>query len=90
MQMGRWFGFRPGYRDLVRLYVGRSDGINAYDIYLAFEAACRSEETFREEIKRYAELVDGKPQSRRPRDSASGLPTRPMASTGSTDQAVQR
>lgn len=62
MQMGRWFGFRPGYRDLVRLYIGRSDGMNAYDIYLAFEAACRSEETFREEIKRYAELVDGKAQ----------------------------
>jgi hypothetical protein len=62
MQMGRWFGFRPGYRDLVRLYIGRSDGRTAYDIYLAFEAACRSEETFREEIKRYAELVNGKPQ----------------------------
>lgn len=21
MQMGRWFGYRPGYRDLVRLYI---------------------------------------------------------------------
>ncbi len=26
MQMGRWFGFRPGYRDLVRLFIGRTVG----------------------------------------------------------------
>lgn len=25
MQMGRWFGFRDGYRDLVRLYIGRKE-----------------------------------------------------------------
>ena len=25
MQMGRWFGFRDGYRDLVRLYIGREE-----------------------------------------------------------------
>ncbi len=65
MQMGRWFGFRPGYRDLVRLYIGRApDGAPARtrDIYEAFEAACRSEEMFREEIRKYGELVDGKPQ----------------------------
>ena len=23
LQMGRWFGYRPGYRDLVRLYIAR-------------------------------------------------------------------
>ena len=65
MQMGRWFGFRPGYRDLVRLYVGRASptsGGPTRDIYDAFEAACRSEEMFRDEIRKYAELVDGKPQ----------------------------
>jgi hypothetical protein len=64
MQMGRWFGFRPGYRDLVRLYIARSDSTRrrGYDLYEAFEAACRSEEMFREEIKRYAVWVDGKPQ----------------------------
>ena len=28
MQMGRWFGFRPGYRDLVRLYIGRKEALN--------------------------------------------------------------
>jgi len=25
MQMGRWFGFRDGYRDMVRLYIGRNE-----------------------------------------------------------------
>ena len=65
MQMGRWFGFRPGYRDLVRLYVGRASPAgrgSRRDIYDAFEAACKSEEMFREEIRRYTDLVDGKPQ----------------------------
>jgi Z1 domain len=65
MQMGRWFGFRPGYRDLVRLYIGSTSSgtkTNTYDLYKAFEAACRSEELFREEIRKYSVLVDGKPQ----------------------------
>lgn len=64
MQMGRWFGFRDGYRDLVRLYIRRatsSRGQNAFDLYLAFEASCRSEEMFREEIRRYAHVEDGRP-----------------------------
>ncbi|MEV7288064.1 Z1 domain-containing protein [Streptomyces sp. NPDC093252] len=68
MQMGRWFGFRPGYRDLVRLYIGREEthgrGRNArrVDLYEAFEAICRDEELFREELARYAPMVDGRPQ----------------------------
>ncbi|WP_336116341.1 Z1 domain-containing protein [Streptomyces sp. PTD9-10] len=68
MQMGRWFGFRPGYRDLVRLYIGREEslgrGRNAktVDLYEAFEAICRDEELFRAELARYAPLVDGRPQ----------------------------
>ncbi|MEU2337549.1 Z1 domain-containing protein [Streptomyces sp. NPDC013172] len=68
MQMGRWFGFRPGYRDLVRLYIGREEslgrGRNAktVDLYEAFEAICRDEELFRGELARYAALVDGHPQ----------------------------
>ncbi|MEW1774924.1 Z1 domain-containing protein [Streptomyces sp. NPDC086777] len=68
MQMGRWFGFRPGYRDLVRLYIGREEslgrGRNAktVDLYEAFEAICRDEELFREELARYSALVDGHPQ----------------------------
>ncbi|MER5468832.1 Z1 domain-containing protein [Streptomyces sp. NPDC002685] len=68
MQMGRWFGFRPGYRDLVRLYIGREEtlgrGRNAktVDLYEAFESICRDEELFRAELARYAPLVDGRPQ----------------------------
>ncbi|WP_385620419.1 Z1 domain-containing protein [Streptomyces sp. P8-A8] len=64
MQMGRWFGFRKGYQDLVRLYVGREEsmGKKEIDLYEAFEAICRDEETFRDELQRYAELVDGRPQ----------------------------
>lgn len=65
MQMGRWFGFRPGYRDLVRLYIGREEPLGksrTVDLYEAFEAICRDEETFRSQLTRYAALVDGKPQ----------------------------
>lgn len=65
MQMGRWFGFRPGYRDLVRLYIGREEPLGktrTIDLYEAFEAICRDEETFRTQLTRYATLVDGKPQ----------------------------
>lgn len=64
MQMGRWFGFRSNYRDLVRLYIGRGSAAepSAFDLYEAFEAACRSEELFRAELARYAEFKDGKPQ----------------------------
>lgn len=68
MQMGRWFGFRTGYRDLVRLYIGREETLGrsrnakTVDLYEAFEAICRDEELFREELQRYAPLVDGRPQ----------------------------
>ncbi|WP_329106868.1 Z1 domain-containing protein [Micromonospora sp. NBC_01699] len=55
LQMGRWFGFRPGYRDLVRLYV-------TDELREAFEAVCRDEEFFREELHQYARLIDGRPQ----------------------------
>ncbi|MCW3045756.1 MAG: sle [Solirubrobacterales bacterium] len=64
MQMGRWFGFRAGYKDLVRLYIGRgAPGTSgtALDLYHAFEAACRSEELFRAELERYAKVEDGVP-----------------------------
>lgn len=65
MQMGRWFGFRPNYRDLVRLYIGREEPMGrtrTVDLYEAFEAICRDEETFRAQLTRYATLIDGKPQ----------------------------
>jgi len=50
MQAGRWFGFRPSYRDLVRLYIRRDE--NA-DLYEAFEALLLDEEAFREELRQY-------------------------------------
>ncbi len=64
MQMGRWFGFRKGYQDLVRLYIDRQlqAGPRTIDLYEAFGAIMYAEELFRDELRRYAELVDGKPQ----------------------------
>ncbi|MHC5264211.1 Z1 domain-containing protein [Streptomyces sp. UC4497] len=61
MQMGRWFGFRHGYRDLVRLYIGRGagGGDNSIDLYEAFEAACRDEDAFRAQLADYTKPVDG-------------------------------
>ena len=54
MQMGRWFGFRPGYRDLVRLFITPK-------VRDAFEGACRDEEHFRSELRQYATMIDGRP-----------------------------
>jgi hypothetical protein len=59
MQMGRWFGFREFYGDLVRLFIGRDEGGVGLDLYAAFEGICRDEETFRDELKRYATPIDG-------------------------------
>jgi hypothetical protein len=57
MQMGRWFGFRRGYADLVRLFIGREEPVDAHrtiDLYAAFEAVCRDEMEFRDDLRRYA------------------------------------
>ncbi|MFJ9803511.1 Z1 domain-containing protein [Streptomyces wuyuanensis] len=64
MQMGRWFGFRQGYRDLVRLYLGREEvmGRKEIDLYDAFEAICLDEESFRSELAQYSVTIDGNPQ----------------------------
>lgn len=59
MQAGRWFGFRPGYRDLVRLYIRRDAQV---DLYHAFEALLLDEESFRDELRRYEGMdEDGRP-----------------------------
>lgn len=69
MQMGRWFGYRPGYGDLVRLYIGRNvpgprKGTTV-DLYKAFEAVVRDEEDFREQLRQYRGLdADGRPRVR--------------------------
>lgn len=54
MQMGRWFGFRPGYRDLVRLFITPK-------VRDSLEAACRDEAHFRDELRQYAMMADGRP-----------------------------
>ena len=56
MQAGRWFGYRRGYRDLVRLFIGRAEAVGSQtlDLYAAFEAACRDERDFREQLARYS------------------------------------
>jgi hypothetical protein len=56
MQMGRWFGFRTGYRDLVRLFIGRKEpkGKVTVDLYEAFEAVCRDEEALRKDLGKYS------------------------------------
>lgn len=56
MQMGRWFGYRSGYRDLVRLYIGRNvpgPRKTVIDLYEAFGAIVRDEEDFRAELRAF-------------------------------------
>ena len=55
MQAGRWFGFRPGYQDLVRLYIRRDHTV---DLYEAFEALLMDEEAFRDELRQYEGFDD--------------------------------
>jgi len=61
MQMGRWCGFRRGYADLVRLFIGRREplGREVVDVYEAFEAICRTEQDFRAELARYEMPIAG-------------------------------
>ncbi|MBY5917754.1 Z1 domain-containing protein [Rhizobium leguminosarum] len=60
MQMGRWFGFRRGYGDLVRLFIGTDEKVGktkqTVDLYEAFGGVCRDEEAFREQLKRYSKM----------------------------------
>jgi hypothetical protein len=57
MQMGRWCGYRKGYEDLVRLYIGRAEPAGktkTLDLYRAFEMMSRDEEDFRAQLAMYA------------------------------------
>lgn len=68
MQMGRWFGYRLGYRDLVRLYIAR-DVVDAkgktYDLYDAFTAIIQDEEAFRSQLRKFSKLDEnGRPEVR--------------------------
>jgi len=62
MQMGRWFGFRPGYRDLMRLFIGRDvpgPAGRSFDMYEAFATIVADEAEFRSELARFADLNAG-------------------------------
>lgn len=63
-QMGRWFGFRHGYRDLVRLFIARNAtfGRRAVDLYEAFESVAMDETAFRQQLEKYAEWDGDKPK----------------------------
>lgn len=60
MQFGRWFGYRSGYNDLVRLYIGTDEsfGSETLNLYEAFSAMSLDEIDFRKELERYAKLDD--------------------------------
>lgn len=64
MQMGRWFGYRPGYRDLVRLFIARRAVARGktFDLYEAFQAIVEDEEEFRAQLRTFSEVTeDGEP-----------------------------
>lgn len=64
MQMGRWFGYRRGYRDLVRLYIGtqESRGKNSaktMNLVERFRDLSRTEEALRIGLEQYIRRADG-------------------------------
>jgi hypothetical protein len=78
LQMGRWFGYRPGYRDLPRLFIGRNEILRKatktkpavrIDLLEAFKGTCRAERSFRESLAMYAIPQPGQPRIT-PRDIA--------------------
>ncbi|MEU8606431.1 Z1 domain-containing protein [Actinoplanes sp. NPDC048791] len=60
MQAGRWFGFRQGYRDLVRLFIRRDPDLDPrrVDLYEAFEGLMRDEVAFRDRLRDYEGFQD--------------------------------
>ncbi len=63
-QMGRWFGFRHGYLDLVRLYIARNAKFQTgtVDLYEAFEGIAVDEIAFRDQLVRYAQWDGDNPK----------------------------
>ncbi|MGC5387663.1 Z1 domain-containing protein [Micromonospora chalcea] len=64
MQAGRWFGFRQGYEDLVRLFIRRDQtgSPRDVDLYEAFEGLLHDEETVRDWLRQYEGWTeDGRP-----------------------------
>lgn len=69
MQMGRWFGYRNGYEDLIRLFMARDlsgpkEG-QRFDLYEAFTALMRDEAEFREQLEIFSRTdEEGRPEVR--------------------------
>jgi len=62
VQMARWYGFRPNYQDLVRLYIakeipGKSSKGKPYPLLDAFRFGARVEEAFRENLIEYGPSI---------------------------------
>jgi hypothetical protein len=57
LQMGRWFGYRKGYRDLPRLFIGREELMKRkkVDLLAAFKGVCKSERALRSDLAKYNE-----------------------------------
>jgi len=51
LQMGRWFGYRPGYHDLTRIFVSE-------DLAERFAELARVEDELRADLRKYAEQPD--------------------------------
>lgn len=60
MQAGRWFGFRHGYQDLVRLFIRRDpdDAPKRVDLYEAFDGLMRDEAALRTRLDEYEGFND--------------------------------
>ena len=78
LQMGRWFGYRPGYEDLPRIWLPE-------DLRLRFRALAVVEEEVRDEIDQYRR------QDLTPMDIAVRIRTTPgMAITGANKMRAAR
>jgi len=64
LQMGRWFGYRFGYQDLVRIYLASNASITkkqTVNLYEAFREIAISEEAFRNQLSIYSSWDRDKP-----------------------------
>lgn len=77
MQMGRWFGYRAGYRDLVRLFISRREPARPaeIDIYDVYESVCIDEERLRRKF------IDWYQTRREDGSKVTPLDIRPLIST---------
>ena len=57
-QMARWFGYRPDYKDLVRVYFARDARAGTRDIYEEFVDICKTESGLRELLSNLPETKD--------------------------------